>query len=132
MKRILYILTLVLFTSCKVCEPCIPETIVRDSIQKEYILDSVFIHEHDSVARDRWRENDTVFVTVEKYITRYKENIRIERDTITLTNDVVKVQCVKYVPTFVKTMAWIGGVLLMLLLGRLIWWIYSKFSGLRS
>lgn len=48
----------------------------------EYKLDSVYVYQHDSIFRDRWRDGDTVFVQVEKWLTRYKDKIVLVHDTI--------------------------------------------------
>lgn len=66
----------------------------------EQRLDSVYIYQHDSIFRDRWRNGDTIFVQVEKWQTRYKDKIVQVHDTIS-TNE-VKVQQVEVVPKFYK------------------------------
>ncbi len=76
---ILFGCLLLCFVGCKTCAPII-ET--RDSIRVEYKLDSVYIYQHDSIFRDRWRDGDTVFVQVEKWLTRYKDKIVLVHDTI--------------------------------------------------
>lgn len=111
-----------LMTACKV-QDCIPETIVKDSIRTEYKLDSIYLYEKDSVFIKE--KSDTVFV--EKYITRYKDVMKIERDTIYQENKVVEVKEVKYIPTFVKVMAWIGGALTLLLLIWVVLKVYRRF-----
>lgn len=84
-------------TSCKTCVPLVE---VRDSVRVEYKLDSVYVYQHDSIFRDRWRNGDTVFVQVEKWQTRYKDKIVLQHDTIR-TNE-LKVQQVEVVPKFYK------------------------------
>lgn len=111
-----------LMTACKV-QDCIPETIVRDSIRTEYKLDSTYIYEKDSVFIKE--KADTVFVN--KYVTRYKDVMKIERDTIYQENKVVEVKEVKYIPAFIKVMAWIGGGLSLLLLIWIVLKVYRKF-----
>lgn len=108
--------------SCKV-QDCIPETIVRDSIVTEYKLDSIYLYEKDSIFIKE--KADTVFVN--KYVTRYKDVLKIERDTIWQENKVVEVKEVQYVPTFVKVMAWIGGGLSLLLLIWVVLKVYRRF-----
>ena len=73
---------------------------VRDSVRTEYKLDSVYVDQHDSIFRDRWRNGDTVFVQVEKWQTRYKDKIVLQHDTIR-TNE-LQVQQVEVVPKFYK------------------------------
>lgn len=87
----------VLLASCKTCIPIVE---VRDSVRVEQRLDSVYIYQHDSIFRDRWRNGDTVFVQVEKWAVRYKDKIVQVHDTIS-TNE-VKVQQVEVVPSFYK------------------------------
>lgn len=108
--------------SCKV-QDCIPETIVKDSIRTEYRIDSVYRYEKDSIFIKEGR--DTIFV--EKYITRYKDVLKIERDTIYQDNRVVEVQEVKYVPEWIKWLAGIGGVAILYCIVRFALWVYRKF-----
>lgn len=107
--------------SCKV-QDCIPETIVRDSIRMEYKLDSTYIYERDSIYIHS--KADTVWV--EKWKTRYKDVMKIERDTIYQENKVVEVNEVRYIPDIVKWLAWIGGAAIALLLIRVALWVYRK------
>lgn len=118
----LIFLVLIFLVGCKTID-CIPETIVKDSIRTEYKLDSIYLYEKDSVFIKE--KSDTVFV--EKYITRYKDVLKIERDTIYQENKVVEVKEVKYIPAFVKVMAWIGGCLSLLLLIWIVLKVYRKF-----
>ena len=84
-------------TSCKTCVPIVE---VRDSVRVEYKLDSVYVYQHDSIFRDRWRNGDTIFVVQEKWQTRYKDKIVLQHDTIR-TNE-LQVQQVEIVPKFYK------------------------------
>ena len=113
---------LVWMCSCKT-QDCIPETITKDSIRTEYKLDSTYIYEKDSVFIKE--KADTVFV--EKWKTRYKDVMKIERDTVWQESKVVEVKEVKYIPTFVKVMAWIGGGLSLLLLLWVVLKVYRRF-----
>ena len=110
-----------MLSGCK-AQDCIPETIVRDSIRTEYKLDSIYLYQRDSI---HIREKaDTVFVN--KYVTRYKDVLKIERDTIWQENKVVEVQEVKYIPDFVKWLAWIGGAAILYVVLRFALWLYKK------
>ena len=113
---------LIFFVGCKTID-CIPETIVKDSIRTEYKLDSIYLYEKDSIFIKE--KADTVFV--EKYVTRYKDVMKIERDTIYQDNKVVEVKEVKYIPAFVQVMAWIGGALSLLLLIWIVLKVYRRF-----
>lgn len=111
-----------MMSSCKV-QDCIPETIVRDSIRVEQKLDSIYLYEKDSIFIKEGR--DTIFV--EKYITRYKDVLKVQRDTIYQDNSVVEVREVRYIPGVVKVFAWIGGSAVLLALIWLVLKIYKKF-----
>lgn len=111
-----------MMVGCKV-QDCIPETIVRDSIRMEYKLDSIYLYERDSIYIHS--KADTVWV--EKWKTRYKDVMKIERDTIYQENKVVEVNEVRYIPDWVKWLAWIGGGAIALLLIRVALWVYRKF-----
>lgn len=108
--------------ACKV-QDCIPETIVKDSIRVEFRHDSTYIYEKDSVFIKE--KADTVFV--EKWKTRYKDVLKIERDTIYQEKNVVEVKQVKYVPTHIKWFAWIGAFFVVALLVRIVLWLYKRF-----
>ena len=109
-------------TSCKV-QDCIPETIVRDSIRTEYKLDSIYLYEKDSIFIKE--KADTVFVN--KYVTRYKDVLKIERDTIYQEKKVVEVKEVKYVPTHIKWLAWIGAGAILLMVLWVVLKVYRRF-----
>ena len=107
---------------CKT-QDCIPETIVRDSIVTEYKLDSIYLYEKDSIFIKE--KADTVFV--EKWKTRYKDVLKIERDTIYQEKKVVEVKEVKYVPTHIKWLAWIGAASILLAVLWVVLKVYRRF-----
>lgn len=111
---------------CKVCEPCVPETIVRDSIRTEHRLDSIFLYQRDSIYIHE--KADTVYVN--KYITRYKDVLKVERDTVWRDNHTVEVQQVRYIPKFYKWMTWIGVALVVLLLVWLVLKVRNYLIGI--
>ena len=86
-RLILALLVILSMTACKT-QDCLPETIVRDSIRTEYKLDSIYLYEKDSIFIKE--KADTIFV--EKYITRYKDVLKIQTDTIYQDNKVVEVK----------------------------------------
>ena len=111
--------------SCKT-QDCIPETIVRDSIRVEYKHDSTYIYQHDSVFIKE--KADTIFV--EKYITRYKDVLKIQTDTIYQDNKVVEVKEIeveKPIAGVVKWFAWIGAFFVVFYLVKIGLWVYRKF-----
>ena len=128
MTFIVVIVSLVIALSCTSCkvQDCIPETIVRDSIVTEYKHDSTYIYQHDSIFI---KENaDTIFVN--KYVTRYKDVMKIERDTIWQENKVVEVKEVlveKPIAGVVKWFAWVGAFFVVFYLVKIGLWVYRKF-----
>ena len=113
------------FGSCKTVAPCIPETITRDSVRVEYKLDSVYLYERDSIFVHEKR--DTVFI--ERWKTRYKDVLKIRRDTIRDTRTDVQVQQVRYVPKYYRFTSWAFWIVVAILLIRLAWWIAKKYYG---
>ena len=101
------------FSGCKTVKP-IAQT--RDSIRVEIRHDSVFVFKHDSIFRDRWRSGDTVFVTVEKFKTLYRDKLVEVHDTIATTQtDTIEVQVVPNYYRRVSTGFWILLVILLAL-----------------
>ena len=122
---LLVALLVTILPSCKTVD-CIPETIVRDSIVTEYKHDSTYIYQHDSIFIKE--KADTVFVN--KYVTRYKDVMKIERDTIWQENKVVEVKEVlveKPIAGVVKWFAWVGAFFVVFYLVKIGLWVYRKF-----
>ena len=122
---LLVALLVTILPSCKTVD-CIPEVVYRDSIRTEYIHDSIYRYERDSIYIHQ--KADTVWM--EKYITRYKDVMKIERDTIWKENKVVEVKEVeveKPIAGITKWFAWIGAAALLYALGRIGLWVYRKF-----
>lgn len=113
----------ILFCSCKTVAPCIPETITIDSVRVEYKLDSVYLYERDSIFVHEKR--DTVFV--ERWKTRYKDVLKIQRDTVIDTKTEVQVQRVEVTPRFAKFCYWWFGVSAFLLVAGAAIWLCKKF-----
>ena len=105
--------------SCRATAPCVPETIVRDSIRTRNILDSIYLYERDSIFVRT--AADTVWI--ERWKTRYKDVVRIQHDTIIDTRKETQVQQVRYIPTFHKVCAWIVCIAVAVLVLWLIVWI---------
>lgn len=115
-----------LFSGCKTTQPL---TQTRDSVRVEFRYDSVYFYQHDSIFRDRWRAGDTVFVTVEKFKTLYKDKLVEVHDTISLTQQ--EQVAVKYVPSYYKNTStgfWILLAVLIVLVGWKLAKIYFKIQ----
>ena len=113
----------ILFCSCKTVAPCIPETITVDSVRVEYKLDSVYLYERDSIFVHA--KKDTVFV--ERWKTRYKDVLKIQRDTVIDTKTDVQVQRVEVTPRFAKFCYWWFGISAFILVAGVVMWICKKF-----
>lgn len=93
-KLLLFIVALLLLSSCKQTRYIPVETTVRDTLRITKIQrDSIYCR--DSVYVDKWRAGDTVFV--EKTVTRIKFNTVWRRDTIyrSIENDSVNEDAAK-------------------------------------
>lgn len=118
---LLVALLVTILPSCKTVD-CLPEVVYRDSIRTEYIHDSIYRYERDSIFIHQ--KADTVWL--EKYITRYKDVLKVERDTIWRDNTqtiVKEVEVEKPIAPFVKWLAWWGAAALLWLVLK----IYRKF-----
>ena len=116
------IAAILLFGGCKTVQPL---TQSRDSVRVEVRHDSVYIFRHDSIYRDRWREGDTVFVTVEKYKTLYRDKLIEVHDTITDTR--TEQVAVRYVPDYYKRVSAGFWILLAILLAILAFKAYKLY-----
>ena len=122
---LLVALLVTILPSCKTVD-CIPEVVYRDSIRTEYIHDSIYRYERDSIFIKE--KADTVWM--EKYITRYKDVLKVERDTVWRDNTqtiVKEVEVEKPIAPFVKWLAWWGAAALLILLLWVVLKIYRKF-----
>ena len=114
------------FSGCKTVQPL---TQSRDSVRVEVRHDSVYIYQHDSIYRDRWRAGDTVFVTVEKYKTLYRDKLIEVHDTI--TNTQTEQVSVRYVPDYYKRVSagfWILLVILIAIIAFKAYKLYIKIT----
>lgn len=110
------------FSGCKTVQPL---TQSRDSVRVEVRHDSVYIYQHDSIYRDRWRAGDTVFITVEKYKTLYRDKLIEVHDTITDTQ--TEQIAVRYVPDYYKRVSAGFWILLAILLAILAFKAYKLY-----
>lgn len=75
-------LLITMLSSCKSVRYIPVPSIQKDSIYRNhYIRDSIFIR--DSIATDKWVQNDTVFVKQVK--TKYKYSYKMKHDTLSIT-----------------------------------------------
>ena len=110
------------FSGCKTVQPL---TQTRDSVRVEVRHDSVYIFRHDSIFRDRWRAGDTVFITVEKYKTLYRDKLIEVHDTITDTR--TEQVAVRYVPDYYKRVSAGFWILLAILLSIIAFKAYKLY-----
>ena len=114
------------------CHGCKSQTVIpqtKDSVRIEYRHDSIYFYQHDSIFRDRWRAGDTVYVTVEKWLTRWKDKTVEIHDTIR-TQETQTIE-VKYVPNYYKRVStgfWILLVILIVIVGWKVTKIYFKIQ----
>lgn len=109
--------------SCRTRREIVEVPVEVPKIEARYInkIDSILIH--DSVIHTIYSKQDTVYndMVRYKYIRLVKRDTILRQDTIyktkTLTNTVEK--CVKYVPWYIKSLAWIGAAALVLLVIKL-------------
>ena len=119
---VLTVLCCVFFSGCKTVQPL---TQSRDSVRVEVRHDSVYVYQHDSIYRDRWRAGDTVFVTLEKYKTLYRDKLIEVHDTITDTR--TEQMAVRYVPDYYKRVSAGFWILLAILLAILAFKAYKLY-----
>ena len=104
----------------------------RDSVRIEVRLDSIYVYEHDSIYRDRWKNGDTVFVQVEKWKTRYRDKLREVHDTIAVvkTDSIpYAVEVIKQVPVrngYTRFTSWFFWIIVVLVLARIAFWVCDK------
>ena len=128
MRKILLILFAAFLVGCKATQPIVQ---TRDSVRVEFRHDSVYVWRHDSIFRDRWRNGDTVFVTVEKWRIQWRDKITEIHDTIS-TNEVQTVG-VKYVPAYYKRVStgfWILLAIMIVAIGIRAIKLYFRLKGL--
>ena len=114
------------FHGCKTVQPIQQN---RDSVRVEIRHDSVFVFKHDSIFRDRWRSGDTVYVTVEKFKTLYRDKLVEVHDTIATTQ--TEQVPVEVVPTYYKNTSrgfWVLLAILILLIGWKVAKVYFKIQ----
>ena len=123
---VLCALCCIFFSGCKTVQP-IQQT--RDSVRVEIRHDSVYVFKFDSVFRDRWRSEDTVFVTLTKFQTLYRDKLVEVHDTISTTQ--TEQVPVEVVPTYYKNTSrgfWVLLAILVLIVGWKVAKVYFKIQ----
>ena len=101
-----------LFSGCKSAQPIVQ---ARDSVKVELRHDSVIVIERDSIFRDRYLQGDTVFVTVERWQTRWRDRVHETHDTVSVLQTQVVRE--KYVPAYYK---WCSRLLWLIVIAAMI------------
>jgi hypothetical protein len=92
----------------------------------EYKLDSIYLYEKDSIFIHE--KADTVFIN--RFVTRYKDVMKIEHDTVYQDNKIVEVKEVlveKPIAGVVKWFAWIGLAAVLIVVIKIGLKVYRKF-----
>ena len=119
---ILAIICLFLMASCRTSKT-IEVPVEVPVIKTEYINNTDSILIHDSIHHYVYSKSDTIYSELVKYRYKYlvKRDTILRKDTIyktkTLTNTVEKK--IKFVPWYIKSLAWIGAAALLLILVKL-------------
>ena len=117
MKKLVFImLAILMLSACKTTTKIVEVPV--EVVKKEYIhdtkIDSIYIR--DSV--DRWQKDDTLYIT--KWHTKFKYINKV--DTIVKTDSipkivpVVKEVEVNHIYWWQKTLMWLGGITIILLI----------------
>lgn len=94
---ILAVILAIFLSGCKSIQPISTNT-RNDSVKIEYRYDSVYLYERDSIYIDRYRSNDTIYLTKEKWLIRYKDKEVAVHDTIYRDRESRVVEQVKVTP----------------------------------
>ena len=121
MKKIIYLTALCTLMGCGSAK--------HTQVAKQISTDSTFIQQmyYDSIYiyRDRYmdRSKDTVYFKETKIEYRYqllRDTVRIiRRDSIPYEVTITEVKEVKYIPWWCKVLSWIGGICLILGIGKI-------------
>lgn len=106
--------------SCKTVQPISTNT-RNDSVKIEYRLDSVYLYERDSIYIDRYRSNDTIYLTKEKWLIRYKDKEVAVHDTIYRDREQIEVVQVKVTPkwawwSLIACIALVAGIVIRIII----------------
>lgn len=120
-KYLLGILLMVtmLFSGCKTTEYV---KVPIETVRTEYKVQKDSIYLHDSINVYTEIKGDTVYITKLKYKIKetFKTDTILKRDSIPVVVEVEKVVEVNKLHSWQKTLMWIGGVGLLVLLGILL------------
>lgn len=133
---IIVTLLLVLGLFCSSCrslpqQVVLPNSSNRDSVRIEFVHDSVYVYKHDSIFRDRWRSGDTVYVTVEKWQTRWRDKYNEIHDSVYInqTDTIYQtVTVVQPVNTFLKNSGIALWVIIALAVLAIVAGLFIKFA----
>lgn len=109
----------------------LPNSSNRDSVRIELVHDSVYVYKHDSIFRDRWRSGDTVYVTVEKWQTRWRDKYNEIHDSVYInqTDTIYQtVTVVQPVNTFLKNSGIALWVIITLAVLAIVAGLFIKFA----
>lgn len=118
--------------SCKSAEP---ETIVSVVYQHDTLTlvqqqrDSIYLH--DSVSVDRYMSGDTLYVTQERWHTKYIDRLKHDSIYISKTDTLrqtERVEVEKRLNWWQKTTGWIGTVALIGGVAALVLWLWCKLK----
>ena len=119
MKNLILVILLILVsTACKTTTKIVEVPV--EVIKKEYIHDTKIdrVYNRDSI--DRWQKGDTLFIT--KYSTKYKYLNRVDTvlkvDTVPkiISTTIEKKVEVNHIYWYQKTLMWLGGIAVILLI----------------
>ena len=121
MKKIIYLTALCTLMGCGSAK--------HTQVAKQVSSDSTFIQQmhYDSIYiyHDRYldRSKDTIYVKETEIEYRYqllRDTVRIiRRDSIPYEVTITEVKEVKYIPRWCKVLSWIGGICLILGIGKI-------------
>lgn len=126
-KSLIFLLTMAAISFMASCSS--PKVITHTEWRDHYHLDSIFLHEIDSVYITAKTVHDTVYLTEEKWKIRYRD--RLQHDTVyvavhdtTTIEKIVKIE--KPLTWWQSTRIQIGNVAMVLLLCGAVWLIIRK------
>jgi len=133
MKKLVITLTLILsaivLAGCGTAKQA-TQLVERTTVDTIYInqlqYDSIFVSQDHFIDRS----SDTIYIRDVSVQYKYKllrDTVRVHQvDSIPVIKEVTVTQEVRYIPWYVKTLAWIGAISILVIIGRLIWLFVFK------